>query len=255
MGMENGSAPRRRKTAVLALGIAIVALAVAVVLAIVPLFLSNARQRITLPLAQLVPAEVSGWTVRTLDVADSEELRNRVEQILQYDDVVFRSYRRGTVEVQVYATYWRPGSVPYGQAGVHTPDTCWVVAGWSLQGKAHGQTIRCGDGSLKPVESRRFTSKGQTLNVWFWHLVGDHVHTYEQYGWRSGLAGVRERLPNLFRDLRRYGFNLAQEQLFVRISSNADFDSILHDPAFAVLVNRLRPLGIFEDASSEPSHP
>ena len=56
----------------------------------------------------------------------------RSRRILQFDEMVYRSYRQGGVEVQIYAAYWKPGSAPYGQAGVHTPDTCWVNAGWKM---------------------------------------------------------------------------------------------------------------------------
>jgi hypothetical protein len=79
----------------------------------------------------------------------------------------------------------------------------------------------------------------------FWHLVGGRVHGYEQYGWRNGLAGVRDRLPNLLRDLRRYGLNLAQEQIFLRISSNVPLSRLQADPDFARLLLALEPLGIF----------
>lgn len=57
---------------------------------------------------------------------------------------------------------------------------------------------------------------------------------------------MRERLPHLFADVRRYGLNLAQEQLFIRISSNVSVDALLRDPAFEKLIETLRPLGIFE---------
>lgn len=218
----------------------------ALVLCLVPLFASDATVRITRPLAEVVPNSVAGWQVETLDVADSAEMRNRVERLLEYDDVIYRAYRKGGTEVQVYVAYWKPGSVPYGQAGVHTPDTCWVNAGWQMQDKVNGRVVRCGERTMKPVEARRFGISAQKLYVMFWHLVGDRVHGYEQYGWRDGLAGYRERLPLLFKDLRRYGFNLAQEQLFVRVSTNVDFETLLKDPAFVALMDDLKPLGIFE---------
>jgi hypothetical protein len=221
-------------------------LALVALLFVAPLFFSDATRRVTLPLAEAVPLTASDWEVKTLDVAESAEVRNAVARILRFDDVVYRSYRRGATEVQVYAAYWKPGSVPYGQAGVHTPDTCWVNAGWSMADKTNSRVLICGGENLKPSEWRRFTVQGVTLHVVFWHIVGDRVHTYEQMGWRNGLRGVLERLPNLFRDLRRYGFNLRQEQLFIRVSSNTSFEQLLVDPAFVELMRQLRPLGLFE---------
>ena len=83
----------------------------------------------------------------------------------------------------------------------------------------------------------------------FWHMVGDQAHSYEQYGWRDGLVGFTERFPNLFRDMKKYGLNLAQEQKFVRISSNVPFDRLRTDPAFQNLMGHLESLGILQPAS------
>lgn len=240
------SAPRLKNLSLLVT--AAVILAVTGLLFLLPAFFSDRTQRIQAPLATIVSAQPAGWQVTSLDVADSEEMRNTVERILRYDDVVYRSYRRGAVEVQLYAAYWKPGSVPYGQAGVHTPDTCWVNAGWTMQDKVNGRVIACGDQRLKPSEWRRFEANHKALYVLFWHLVGGRVHTYEQHGWRNGFLGILDRVPNLFRDLRRYGFNLAQEQIFVRLSSNTPLDQLMADPAFVDLMQVLQPLGVFESA-------
>jgi hypothetical protein len=214
-------------------------------LAILPPLFSDTSRRITRPLAEQVPETVTGWRVETLNVAESAEMRDRVERLLRYDDVVFRSYRRGASEVQIYAAYWRPGTVPYGQAGVHTPDTCWVNAGWSMDAKVNAREFRCGNQLMKPSEWRVFSHGGHPLYVLFWHLVGEDVHTYEQYGWRDGVGGVIDRLPNFFRDVRRYGLNLAREQMFLRISSNVPFETLFEDPAFVALLETLKPLQIF----------
>lgn len=173
-------------------------------------------------------------------------MRSAVVRILQYDDVLYRSYRRQGTEVQVYVAYWKPGSVPYGQAGVHTPDTCWVNAGWTMDAKTNCCEMTGGPRSSKLGEWRQFSLKGTSLQVFFWHLVGDRVHNYDQYGWRNGFFGLLDRVPNLFRDIRRYGFNLAQEQLFIRISSNVDFDTLKEDPAFGELLSRLDGLGLLK---------
>ena len=218
----------------------------AATLVCVPLFMFKHPQLIQGSLDSIVTADVEGWQVRKLEIADSAEMRSRVMNILQYDDVIFRDYRRGDTNVQIYVAYWKPGSVPYGQAGVHTPDTCWVTNGWTEEQRRHAQTLSVAECETKPAETGRFALRGQKLDVAFWHLVGGRVNSYEQYNWRDGVAGIRERLPHLFQDLRRYGRNLAQEQLFVRISSNVPLETLLKEPAFARLLETLRPLGIFE---------
>jgi len=226
--------------------VAAAVLLVAMGLACVPLFAFKRPQLMHAPLDLLVTADVAGWQMRRLEIADSEEMRSRVMSILRYDDVIFRNYRHGATEVQIYVAYWKPGSVPYGQAGVHTPDTCWVVNGWTAEERRHAQSLTVGQRATKPAETGRYSMRGQKLEVAFWHLVGGRVHGYEQKGWRDGVAGVRERLPHFFQDLRRYGLNLAQEQVFIRISSNVPMETLQHDPAFGRLLETLRPLGVFE---------
>jgi hypothetical protein len=234
----------RKKISMITAGMATV-LAVAVLLAVVPWFASDRRTRLAAPLHKIIPATLDGWQVRDLELADSEEVRSAVIRILRFDEVVYRSYRRSGIEVQIYAAYWKPGSVPYGQAGVHTPDTCWVNAGWKMENREHARSVAVRDRALKPVEIGGFSKQGHSLHVMFWHLVGSEVHSYEQYGWRDGAMGVVDRLPNFFRDLRRYGLNLAQEQTFLRISSNVPMLELLQDPGFAGLLLELEPLGIF----------
>lgn len=238
--------PLRRAPSV-SLMLCAASLAIAVAVALIPFFVSDRSVTITRPLAAIVPAAAVGWDVRNLDIAGSEEMRSRVMNVLRYDDIFYRSYRRGGVEVQVYAAYWKPGTVPYGQAGVHTPDTCWVTNGWMQEERRHAELLKVGPYTTKPAETGRFSLRGEKLEVMFWHLVGGRVHGYEQYGWSDGIAGVRERLPHLFEDLRRYGLNLAQEQIFVRISSSVSLKTLLQDPGFWPLLETLRPLGIFEE--------
>lgn len=221
-------------------------LLVAVTLACVPSVAFKRPRVLQGSLDSILTADLEGWQVRRLEIAESAEMRSRVMRILRFDDVLFRSYRHGSTEVQIYAAYWKPGTVPYGQAGVHTPDTCWVTNGWTQEERRHAELLTVGPYTTKPAETGRFSLRGEKLEVMFWHLVGGRVHSYEQYGWFDGIAGVRERLPHLFEDLRRYGLNLAQEQIFIRISSSVPLKTLLEDPGFWPLLETLRPLGIFE---------
>lgn len=219
-------------------------LLIVAVLALLPRVLSDRERRLAQPVGKIVPASIDGWEVMPLDIAQSAEMQSQVIKVLRYDDMVYRSFRRGSLEIQVYVAYWSPGAVPYGQAGVHTPDTCWVHGGWQMEAKSNGCVLSFGKVGLKPAESRRFAQKGRTVHVLFWHLVGDRVHGYEQHGWKEGLVGLFERLPHIWGDVSRYGLNLEQEQIFVRISSNVDFAALQNDAAFVSLLAKLVPLGI-----------
>jgi hypothetical protein len=192
-------------------GLAALILFLAIMLILIPVLAFERPQTINGTLESLITKGVDGWDVRKLDVADSAEMRDQVFRVLRFDDVVYLGYRHEEIEVQLNVAYWKPGTVPYGQVGVHTPDTCWVNAGWTREKRAHGQSLVIGDKKTKPAETGQYSMRGQTLHVAFWHLVGGRAHSYEQFGWSDGISGVKQRLPNLFTDLRRYGFNLAQE--------------------------------------------
>ena len=60
--------------------------------------------------------------------------------------------------------------------------------------------------------------------------------------------GRLERLPLVWKDIRTYGLNQKNEQMFVRISSNARIEDLFADPANGGLFEALTRLGIFKDS-------
>ena len=82
-------------------------------------------------LSNIIPKEINGWSYTDFDLANSEESSDRIASFLNFDDSLYRVYVKGNVRVGVYIAYWTPGKVSYRWAGAHTPDTCWVVNGWT----------------------------------------------------------------------------------------------------------------------------
>jgi len=80
--------------------------------------------------------------------------------------------------------------------------------------------------------------------------VNGEPNRYEdqEAGWRNGLIGRLERLPLVWKDIRTYGFNQKNEQMFIRISSGARVEELLADPANAGLWNALSRLGVYKDS-------
>jgi hypothetical protein len=232
----------------------LVVLTASVTVVVLPRFLSKAEITLQQRLAQVVPQALPGWAVKELPIADSPEMLKRVESILEYDDAIFRTYQKEALEVQVYVAYWRPGSVPYGQAGAHTPDTCWIYNGWTCSNRLRAQARILGPSELVPYEFGVFSKTGQTLEVIFWHLVGGKPYGYIQEGWRSGVKGYMERLPRLLDDVRAHGLNLAQEQIVIRISTNGKLEQLWADSDFIALMGQLRPLGIFQGQDFKGGH-
>jgi hypothetical protein len=73
-------------------------------------------------LASQLSSELDGWTVKNEALGPNEFIQSAVERTLNYDDYVYRIYRRGNREFSVYIAYWSAGRMPVNKVASHTPD-------------------------------------------------------------------------------------------------------------------------------------
>jgi hypothetical protein len=195
--------------------------------------------------------EVSGWTRREIPIAGSSAAIASAQGILNFSQAKQVLYSRGGVQMLVYVAYWEPGKVSVVDAGSHNPDSCWVNNGCVRTERLYAVPGRVGERELLPYEYGQYiVPNGGKQNVAFWHLVNGEPNRYEEQeaGWRNGLLGRLERLPLVWKDIRAYGINQKNEQMFVRISSNARIEDLFADPANGGLFEALTRLGIFKDS-------
>lgn len=174
----------------------------------------------------------AGWTVEYLPIANTPEVKAKVDEVLNYDDAVFATYTRGTARLSVYVAYWRPGKMRYRDVAGHTPDRCWVGAGWKTVAARSGVCLPDGNGGqLQPAEERTMILNGNTEHVAFWHMLDGRPMSY----------GITARPPPtaLFTDLFKYKLNLRPEQFFVRISSNEPGEKWKSAEVFRLVASRL----------------
>lgn len=201
-------------------------------------------------LAKALP-EVAGWTRREIPIAGTAAAAASAAGILNFSQARQYLYVRGGAQVLVYVAYWEPGKVSVVDAGSHNPDSCWVNNGCVRTERLHAVPGRVGERELLPYESGQYiVPNGGKQNVAFWHLVNGVPNRYEDQraGWRNGLVGRLERLPLAWKDIRAYGLNQKNEQMFVRISSDARIEELLADPANKALWEALSGLGIYQDS-------
>lgn len=191
-------------------------------------------------LADALPAVLGGGTARDEPIAESEEMRRAVDELLNFDDAVYRVYRLGDLEVAVYAAWWRPGKMSPRLVAGHTPDVCWPANGWERDRAAENQwdtTLRAvAAAGLLDGECRVFRAEQRHVHVVFWHRVGSELVSYGTgYAppWWAPLA-----------EMWRDGLNLRREQLFVRVSANAPLAEVLARPELAPLADALREMGL-----------
>ena len=178
-------------------------------------------------------AQLPEWKTQFLPVAESVEMQRAVEEMLNFNQATFARYTRGSVEVSLYAAYWAPGKMSHRLIAGHTPDVCWVGAGWerveARQTSLRESGIRMGAAAASPVdrltlagtpwEYRKFTVPGRTEDVIFLHLVGGRAMSYGVHGappWYSVLQDIWAR-----------GLRQREEQFFVRISGNRPLPELL----------------------------
>ncbi len=188
------------------------------------------------PLAEIFPAELNGWKIQDQDMAASPESSNRISEFLNFDDALFRTYEKNSIFIGLYVAYWKPGTASYRWAGAHTPDTCWIVNGWTCSERQYAVPFTYKNTEFQPAEFGVYEKDGSAQSVYFWHLVGGKVMTYDQKG-----------TPQIFGalvDIQKHGLNLRQEQFFIRLSSNRDFETLRKQPAFSQILNGLSTLGL-----------
>ena len=200
-------------------------------------------------LNQALP-EVAGWVRRDIPIAASSAAMASAQGILNYSQAKQILYTKGGTQVLVYVAYWEPGKVSVVDAGSHNPDSCWVNNGCVRTERVYSVPGRVGERELLPYELGQYiVPNGGKQNVAFWHLVNGEPNRYEdqEAGWRNGLLGRLERLPLVWKDIREYGINQKNEQMFVRISSGARIEDLFADPANGALFGALTRLGVYRD--------
>ena len=200
-------------------------------------------------LNQVLP-EVAGWVRRDIPIAGTSAAMASAQGILNYSQAKQILYTKGGTQVLVYVAYWEPGKVSVVDAGSHNPDSCWVNNGCVRTERVYSVPGKIGERELLPYESGQYiVPNGGKQNVAFWHLVNGEPNRYEEQeaGWRNGLLGRLERLPLVWKDIRTYGLNQKNEQMFVRISSGARIEDLFADPANGALFGALTRLGVYRD--------
>lgn len=200
--------------------------------------------RFTGRLHDLLPSAPAGWTLKEKPIADSEELKQAVGELLNYDDGVFVDYTSVSGErLSVYIAYWTPGRMSHRLVAGHTPDVCWEAAGWKRthQGTTpelpilppRGLALETTPSTRKvpPGEDRVFTAQSTPEYVWFWHVVGDHIKSYG--------TGYAPKWYAPLTDLLRQGLNQREEQFFIRLSSNRPLNSLTNGEILPALLSQI----------------
>ena len=187
-------------------------------------------------LSYIVPEELNGWKIIDQDMAESPESSERISDFLNFDDALFRIFKKGDTFIGLYIAYWLPGKASYRWAGAHTPDTCWVQNGWTRLDRKYCIPFQNEETPFQPAEFGVYEKDGSAQDVYFWHLVGGEAFGYEQEGGHNIFAALL--------DIKKYGLNLRNEQFFIRLSSNKKVDELKKLEGFKQILDSLSEIGL-----------
>lgn len=234
------SAPKFRRCYVTALGILILLAGLYIVFIAPAASADRGIVRHGGRLADLLPKGQGEWQSEDLPLGDTEMLKEKVEKILQYDDVLFRSYQNGGKQFSVYVAYWRPGALTSRDVEFHTPDRCWVHAGWKRVAHDTDYRVQVGADRLASAQWRIFKApNSHTEEVVFWHVVDGKPVNY------SHLKGPSDW--SILTDILRYGVAMKREQYFIRITSASSMNELSRDGFFGTVLSSLKVLGLAPD--------
>lgn len=178
--------------------------------------------------------DAPGWEGEDTELASTERLQEISEDVLNFNDHLYRTYRKGSKMFSIYAAYWEPLQMPVRQVGSHTPDVCWVRAGWEMHNPKDKVVLKDQQGrKLKPALYREYTVNGDNRQyVYFWHLVGNEVF------FSDNKPGQWDR-TQIITDFFKFGMNQKREQYFVRLQTDKPFEQIWEDPGFQAVFESL----------------
>ena len=187
-------------------------------------------------LSDIVPRDINGWKIIDKDMAESPESSERISDFLNFDDALFRVFKKHDNFVGLYIAYWLPGKVSYRWAGAHTPDTCWLQNGWTQLDRKYSISFHNAETPFEPAEFGVYQKDGSTQNVYFWHLVGGEAFGYKQEGGHNIFAALL--------DIKNNGLNLRDEQFFIRLSSNKKIEELKEIEGFNQILDSLNEIGL-----------
>lgn len=196
------------------------------------LSLRGEEQSVRVKLSVALPKKINGWVGEDLPLGDTE-VTNATTRLLNYDDYIYRVYRRGGVEVYLYAMYWKQGSISVREIAGHTPDGCWVSNGATPIGRSTAEALTVGSRPTVAAEVRQFAfQNGERVNVAWWHLWGDNL-VDRGFDQKTLFPTLRELWVWLG---QRHGAR--RDQLLVRIHTAGDLgQAIAAEPVVSFLGN------------------
>jgi len=181
-----------------------------------------------------LPKEVSGWEMKDMPIASTPEMQKAVDEMLNYDEAVFREYRKNGKTLTVYAVYWRPFRFHPRLISIHTPDVCWAGNGWTMKSANYHYGVSLSGGRAWHAQQRVFEAGGLPMKVIYWHVLDGKLS-----GYAEGPASTSRSFFDSLKNDLKHG---AGEQFFIRISTPQPWSSWVDDPLYLQVLDTFSPV-------------
>lgn len=169
-----------------------------------------------------------------IPVAESEEMKRAVREMLNYDDAVYRKFFLKDHVLYIYISYWRPGKFHPRLVSIHTPDVCWTANGLNIVKANNRYHLYLGAFRSSPGCFREFVGGAGSHFVVYWHIVGGELSRYVHSLQKQSNAAADGILTDLFSPVG--------EQFFIRVSSDSPLDFLEQDPQASSILCFLSPI-------------
>lgn len=205
---------------------------------------SSANSNSLLSLAPLNPGD---WSVTDTSLAQTSDQSEDAANVLRFSNYLYRTYRRGDMEVRLYVAYWKAGAMDPSLVWSHRPDTCWVSAGGvALESNNFMQLPGDERNRVKPGFYRMFQFPTGREAVVFWHIVGGKPTMYS-----AGPPPFSKRLLETVQSaVSALAGRRPSDQYVVRISTNRNIVELTQSSLWPKLIQSLASSGISEHISS-----
>ncbi|MDB2499867.1 EpsI family protein [bacterium] len=185
----------------------------------------------------LAEVHFDNWLVEELPMAESLVVQEAMDEYLNYDDGIHMEFSNGEIRFNLFVTYWAAGKMDPRSVHGHTPDVCWVRAGWTIQEGTNDDIVQIGSNPVMGSNRRIMDYKGQKSLVYFWHFVDGKPYSFHNF--------TRPPIWSFLSDLRNYGLNLKREQVFCRISFERKDEDQISDASLNEVYEVLEKLEVF----------
>jgi len=198
------------------------------------------RTIVSTGLIKQLPKAPTGWLSTDQPIASTPEMQKAVNEMLNYDEAVFRTYSSNGISFSVYAAYWSPGRFHPRLISIHTPDVCWVGNGMTQVKADYNYQLKIDSQTLWHGQYREFTANGIQTNVVYWHILNGKPSGYAE--------GPNSLSQDFFATMWRDMHEGIGEQYFIRISSDSSIEKCIKEPVFTQILQHFGPILIKRDS-------